>query len=369
MLFGAAMLAPCLASLSFATETSPPPTAPSLAVLDVTVPIPTTASAQAWQWGAQSLLRSEDSLRRLNAAIDSFLVASDDQTLNQSRAAWLESHRQWLQITPLLNLEQAEPEVFAELTRRRFSIDAGDLQPGYLDAVPEYPHSGLINDIALGITASTLRRQHGLTDVSEVSLGFHALELVLWGVDGKRSPADFRLRHKLTSEELDAGYALMDLPNNRRRELLQLLGQMLLEDVRQLQRSWQDGHSSLSQAFYRQTEAARMAWLRTALQSSLQRLGDPSSTTDNAFAGDRHYYQLAPLEGIEDLLVYEPGLLASVTSPEQQKIWLDDFHLQVASLRTLGEPEMRLGPEYTAAIAPIAQRLLRLGQELAPATP
>ena len=60
-------------------------------------------------------------------------------------------------------------------------MDTWPLYPGYLDALPEWPESGLISDPYLEMTRKSLRTQHGATDASEASLGFAALFVALNG--------------------------------------------------------------------------------------------------------------------------------------------------------------------------------------------
>lgn len=328
----------------------------------------TPASVKAWQWAANTLLESEKSIRQLATATDKLLVDTNEKTLEDSRTAWLASQRQWLTLRPLLQLSEQAPQVFRELDERRFTIDASNLEPGYLDALPDYPHSGLVNDIALHMTAQTVRHQHGLTDASEVSLGFHALELLLWGADGKRSSADFELRHKLNPEQQQAGYALMDLPNNRRRELMQLITQMLLDDVHQLQRAWQNHASSLSQAFLRKTEPVRHELLRISLQDCLSQLAKTDASPLNAFAGDRHYRQLAPLEGTLDLLTASHLLDNWIVEGERHG-WLEHLRAQITALRNSNDPYAPLSVDQDEKTAAIAAELTQLAERLLATSP
>lgn len=350
------------AHFTYAAEKPLPPIPLSKSTDAVTM---ADSSSYTWEWGAQTLLRSEDGLGRLVESLNSLLNAPDEQTLSQSRTAWLSSHRQWLQLTPLLNLTDLQPELFTELAHRRFMLDASELAPGYLDALPQYPHSGIVNDIAVSINAEAIRHQHALTDVSEVSLGFHALELLLWGADGERSSTEFFAHLQLDDAQRDAGLTLADLPNNRRRALLQLIGQLLLEDMQRLQRDWQNPDSNLSQDFYRQPEDRRLGYLRASLQQCLNLPLDQSHSPLNAFAGDRHYRYLAPLEGWEELLVYGEGtLLEGLIAAHQRQAWLEQMRLHVAALRNLDNPRERVTADYFSQLATIAASLQQLAREL-----
>tara|TARA_R110002167_G_scaffold100989_10_gene263437 strand:+ start:2060 stop:3049 length:990 start_codon:yes stop_codon:yes gene_type:complete len=69
-------------------------------------------------------------------------------------------------------------------------LDQYPLLPGYLDAVEGYPYSGLIySDIS--ITRESMEQEFQLGDPAYVSLGFHALELILKGSNRNRKVSDF----------------------------------------------------------------------------------------------------------------------------------------------------------------------------------
>ena len=55
-------------------------------------------------------------------------------------------------------------------------IDAWPLLPGFIDNLPGYPHTGIVNDMTLPMTSEVLRAQHQITDTAEVALGFHVIE-------------------------------------------------------------------------------------------------------------------------------------------------------------------------------------------------
>ena len=99
-------------------------------------------------------------------------------------------------------------------------MDTWPLYPGYLDALPEWPESGLISDPYLELTRKSLRVQHGATDASEASLGFAALFVALNGTE--ESPKALPLL---------AGDDEIAL---RRRQYLQLAGEQLLADAKLL---------------------------------------------------------------------------------------------------------------------------------------
>ncbi|MDX1802928.1 MAG: hypothetical protein R3292_02530 [Alcanivorax sp.] len=99
-------------------------------------------------------------------------------------------------------------------------LDQWPLYPGYLDALPQWPDSGLINDPTVELSAAGLLEQHGATDDAEASLGFAALFVILNGTGAQQ-------------RALSAFTGSKKAPS-RRREYLDLAGQQLLQDLDQL---------------------------------------------------------------------------------------------------------------------------------------
>ena len=74
-----------------------------------------------------------------------------------------------MQVQPLFVVGQIDQR-FAALDDFRQLLDTHPIQPGYLDYFDVYTHSGIVNDIAVPITASAIRAQHGLTESLNVSV-------------------------------------------------------------------------------------------------------------------------------------------------------------------------------------------------------
>lgn len=104
----------------------------------------------------------------LNAATARFLDAPNEATRSALQSAWLHAHTAFAATRVLVFSEERLPLIFR--------IDAWPMEPGFLDSLPRYPDSGIVNDYTLSISLKTLEEQHGITDTNEVSLGFHPLE-------------------------------------------------------------------------------------------------------------------------------------------------------------------------------------------------
>ena len=59
-------------------------------------------------------------------------------------------------------------------------VDAWPIYEGFIDSLPGYPDSGIINDTTIELSRASLLQQHGITANSEASIGFHPLEFMLF---------------------------------------------------------------------------------------------------------------------------------------------------------------------------------------------
>jgi len=156
-----------------------------------------------------------------------FVEQPGKETLAKARAHWLELHEL------LTNLEVYFLPLWRdeEVLLMRFRIEAWPLEPGFIDSLPDYPHSGIVNDLTLSLTESTLRTQHGATSDSELSTGMHTLAYFLWA----RTVADFQPQVQADDVEPSMDISTEQLSNNRRRLMLLLMVDLLEKDLLHLQ--------------------------------------------------------------------------------------------------------------------------------------
>ena len=152
---------------------------------------------------------------QLKTAVDQFLSKPDEHTRQAMQQAWLKAHNAFAATRALL---------IADHHKLVFDIDAWPIEPGFIDSLPKYPESGIINDFTLQITKETLRQQNGITDAEEVCLGFHPLEYYAFS----RPMRDFIV---------DDSGGLQAKVVQRRRRALTLMASMLDDSVRELTRA------------------------------------------------------------------------------------------------------------------------------------
>ena len=144
----------------------------------------------------------------LQQAIDVLLAEPSAETLGATRQAWREAHR-------------------AYLGTEAFQFYAGpvDAPGGPAPRLNSWPIdadfvSGLIEDPSVPLDFRALARMNQAEGPGEITTGFHVIEFLLWGEDGMRTHADFAAGHE------------------RRRQYLQSLAQLLVNDLNLLVAAW-----------------------------------------------------------------------------------------------------------------------------------
>ena len=167
--------------------------------------------------------------RAWEEALDALLEQPDADTLATAQGAWEGLYRAFNRHWLALAANACQNGAGERLTR----LDAWPFYPAYVDGLPAWPDSGIVNDPALELTAASLRRQQGATTDGEVALGFQPLRLLVSGVpDAPRQPADFQAGSATPAAAGDGGEAppAVDAPA-RRRTYLRLAADQLAGDL------------------------------------------------------------------------------------------------------------------------------------------
>lgn len=176
-----------------------------------------------YQSAAETILKLNVVAELFARSVVAFTTQPDQNNLQACRQAWLLLHKIFIELDFYFHAELRRDEVRSLV----FNIHAWPLEPGFIDSLPEYPTSGIINDLTLELSKTSLQQQHGITSVEEICLGLHAAEYLLW----QRSLSDFQPVSELHDEQVADGIALQQLSNNRRRRVLELISDNLEEDL------------------------------------------------------------------------------------------------------------------------------------------
>lgn len=199
------------------------------------------ASAQASQLKAQDVVRHYSTLvyanysdsiaaaQKMQKAIDAFVAKPSQATQDAARKAWLQAREFYGQTEafrfydgPIDNEEGPEGQ-----------INAWPMDESYVDYVVGQDNAGLINNPQEPITKERLSALNEHDGEENISTGWHAIEFMLWGQDlseqgpGARPFTDFVDGKK---------------PNaDRRRQYLQVVTALLLEDLQSVANQWKPG--------------------------------------------------------------------------------------------------------------------------------
>ena len=188
----------------------------------------------------ESFLKLQKNIDSLSRAVESLIQQTGAAQLEKTQLSWKDAHnaylatrlfRQWT-----LNLDVLNPELdIAQLSpvlihTNHSRVDQHPLLPGYLDKVHGYPFSGLIHS-EVELSAQALNKEHMLSDNAYVTIGFHALEFMLFGeTDHPRLLTDLNPGPTASTETKTA--------STRRLEYIKLLSTLLKEDIGKLTQAW-----------------------------------------------------------------------------------------------------------------------------------
>ncbi|WP_043320441.1 imelysin family protein [Microbulbifer sp. HZ11] len=306
-----------------------------------TVPVPAQAvneaaaeaySAEYWQAGQAQIIDAQAAAQALERAVAQLLMAPTEDHLESAKLAWLDAHREFSASMPFIEVAFAPTELQQQGKDLLLALNSWPVQAGYLDTVPGYSTSGIVNDTAIELTLTNLRKQHRLTAHEEASTGFHALEIMLWGPTSERSAEQF--------SESSGGEEPKAQASNRRRELTRLITQGISEDMAQLANRWPVTANDLSQSYLARDPVARLQRIRAAhidllRNQVLPRIPESSeSDVESGLAANSKQALLAMLRNVQ--VAWLPGEGSGLAD------LLLDRHQTAALAETFGLLEERL---------------------------
>ncbi len=168
----------------------------------------------------------------LGKAIDTFLAEPNNDTLASARDAWRAARPAYGRSETLrfINSPIDHPGDATVPPGPELRINAWPVNEAVIDAVKGDPTSGLItSDIALD--TQTLIRSNQASDEADITLGWHAIEFLLWGQDFNSSGPGDR-----AASDFVPGTAI----NERRRQYLKLATDILIADLASVAAAWRD---------------------------------------------------------------------------------------------------------------------------------
>ncbi|WP_345550689.1 imelysin family protein [Microbulbifer aestuariivivens] len=297
-----------------------------------------TLSRAIWDAGLAQVANTQAAVEVLNHTVEALLEKPSAEQLQAAKLAWLDAHREFAAALPYIRLAFAPGPLREQGRALQLVVDSWPAQPGYLDTVPGYSDSGIVNDTAVELTLTNLRRQHRLTAHEEASTGFHALEVMLWGPTSERAATDFTAES--TGEKPEA------LAANRRRALTRLMVEALSEDVHRLAKRMPYGANDLSRPFLALDPVARLQQIRATHtqmvdEELLRRLPESSeSDVESSRAADSKQALLSMLRTLQGnwFPASGAGMAALLLDRYQQEALAEHFVALEALLLGMEDP-------------------------------
>jgi len=238
--------------------------------------------------------------QELDAIITSMLHHPTPGALEEAQNAWIKAYSAYIKVSFFSTVPRFEKPQFREqnMTYAHIEerIDSWPIEPGYIDYLPLYPLSGIVNDLTLKINEEDIRAQHGFSDMRFASLGFHPIEFLLFGANGQRSAKDFipqensvevvnadtTLKAGATDEltepsqhendEVDSHvHTEINGPqnHNRRRDYLRLLSALVVKNLQRLTDRWEPAHGYYAKQWRQPQTTQQLASLTLVYQSTV----------------------------------------------------------------------------------------------------
>lgn len=184
----------------------------------------------------------------LKSALDAFVASPSASTQQAAKDAWL-----------------AARETYGQTEAFRFSdgpiddsdgpeglINAWPLDENYIDYVVGQPTAGIINDTTIALTTAMLESLNEAGGEANVSVGYHAIEFLLWGQDD----ADPSLLTKGQRPHTDyiTGTGGTAANQARRGTFLTLCGGLLVTHVGAMRDAWKSGSTTNYRATFESLE-------------------------------------------------------------------------------------------------------------------
>src|SRR5262245_41505715 len=257
----------------------------------------------------------------LAAAVDTLLARPSRATLDSARAAWIACRDPY---------SRTEAFRFAggpidDREGREGRINAWPIDEAFLDYVQGRPTAGLVADRRVAIDEASLVSLNERDDDTQVTLGYHAIEFLLWGQDRRRDGPGARPY---------TDYLPGQPTRDRRRACLRLLVELLLRDVRSVRDAWDPARGGYAREFLAGDPLTALGRALSgpatlaAFELGSERVGIPLASGEqedeqSCFSDNTHRDLAADIEGIARVLDGngdDPGLLAALDAKSSAEV-------------------------------------------------
>ncbi|MEM1323201.1 MAG: imelysin family protein [Bacteroidota bacterium] len=174
----------------------------------------------------------------LRTALNAFTSNPSETTLQAAKDAWLAS-RESYGITEAFRFANGPIDIIGTEEGPEGLLNAWPLDENFIDYVDGSTNAGIINDPTTypTIDKDLLIMLNGEGGEENVSVGYHAIEFLLWGQD-LTDPSDKQAGMRPHTDFVDGGTASNQ---DRRRAYLNVCADLLIDHLQLLLDQWQEG--------------------------------------------------------------------------------------------------------------------------------
>lgn len=277
-----------------------------------------------------SYVASAAAAGEMNTAIEAFLNSPSAATLAAAQQAWRDARPVFLQTEVYrfydgpIDGNDGDPEG---------QINAWPLDEATVDYVEGMPNSGRINDTNFVINEENLLAANGEGSEADVTVGWHAIEFLLWGQDLTEPSANLPGQRPFT-DYTTANNA------DRRGQYLRLTGQILQRQLTDLAAAWNDAGSNYRATFEGESVRQRMEKILTGMivlsgfETGSERLLAALDAHDqeeehSCFSDNTHVDMIEDLVGVRN--VWNGQFAPSSVNGTGVKDFIESFDMNLAS--------------------------------------
>ena len=173
---------------------------------------------------ARAYRQSHSDAESLQVAVHGMLAQPSERSLARAREAWIACRDSYGR-TEVFRfsggpIDDRHPITGVEGPEGR--INTWPIDEAFLDYVAGSPRSGLIGDLEAPLSNALLVGRNVAEDENQVTLGYHAIEFLLWGQDRRRNGP---------GQRPFSDYLPGDPVRERRRRCLSLITERLVQDL------------------------------------------------------------------------------------------------------------------------------------------
>jgi len=259
----------------------------------------------------QSYTATHAATQRLQLAISDFVKNPTAKTLDAAKTAWTTARILYGETEAFRfyagPIDAAPSAGRPEGPEGR--INAWPLNEAYIDSVKGRLQGGIISDLKVPLTEKALADRNAQNDEANVTLGWHAIEFLLWGQDFSKDGPGMRPVTDFIGD---------DAIKERRRTYLRVVTDILVKDLALLVDAWAPGQTNYRKEFLDLPSTVALGHIVTGLATlsgfelASERIGVPLDSRSqedehSCFSDTTHNDYAANAAGISKTYFGAPG--------------------------------------------------------------